>query len=689
MKRQLILFCLLFTQGILWGQSCYELVWSDEFNGTTLNTNDWNIDVGDGCPNLCGWGNNELEYYQNDPDNIYIQDGVLHLNVVKESAGNSFFSSGKINTRNKQNFKYGRFEARMRLPRGFGMWPAFWMLPVNSSWPTTGEIDIMEYRGDRNDHIEGTLHYGPSWPNNQNDGDAYYFPGNDWETAYTDFHVYTVDWDSTSIKWYVDGVVYKTETKTPNTLDPPSGADPWPWDSDFYILLNLAVGGWYSGNPGVNDVQLMKSDLEIDYVRVYNLHQPSASAQTAYNNTPATIPGTIQLEEYDNGCTGIAFLDSDAGNNGGVFRTDNVDIESTTDTDGDYNIGWTNTDEFLTYTVNVTGTADYDLNLRVASGDADGGAIRIEVDGQDVTGSITVNNTGGWQNWVDASLGTVNITQGSHVVKLYITEGGVNLNYLEFTSQQPVTDCNGVSGGQAIIDNCGNCTGGNTGAESNPDADNDGVLDCDDVCEGFDDNANFDNDSYPDGCDDDIDNDNVLNADDCDDNNTAIGLGTIYYVDSDGDGFGQSDNSARFCTAPSSGYSLNSDDNCPNDPDKTQPGDCGCSQTESSCRDCNNEVNGSASIDNCNVCSGGSTGITVDACLTNLDEVNNQFVNVFPNPVESICHIRNGAHKCYRLYDISGMMLEKGYSESIDMRKYNAGIYILKVGEERVRIIKE
>lgn len=436
-------------------QSCYKLVWSDEFNGTSLNTSDWNYILGDGCPGLCGWGNNEFESYTNSENNISIGNGVLTITAIKENIGSSTFSSAKIDTKGKQEFTYGRMEARMKMPQGFGLWPAFWMLRHDNAWPMTGEIDIMEYRGDQTNKVDATLHYGSSWPNNQHDGDSYNIGVG---TLYDGFHNYAIEWDANSIKWYIDDQLFKTETKSPNTLAPQSTNDAWPWGEDFYFILNLAVGGWYTGATDPDLVEVTKPTFEIDYVRVYELGTASPGNQP-YGGNPATIPGTIEFENYDDACT-APYYDDDDVNNGGQYRSDGVDIEVTSDGTGDYNLGWTAANEFTEYTVDVATTDSYDFTFRVASGDVDGGSIMLEVDDVDVTGTIVVANTGDWQSWTNVSVNGINLTQGQHIIRLNVINGGVNLNY--FTSTGNTLDCNGDFGGTAVLDNCGVCSGGNT-----------------------------------------------------------------------------------------------------------------------------------------------------------------------------------------------------------------------------------
>lgn len=427
MKRFLFLFALIFPL-ISKAQTCNgNLVWSDEFDSSALDLTKWVYQTGDGCPSLCGWGNSELEYYTNSANNIYINSGVLNMKVIKETVGSSSFTSSKIITKGLYSRTYGRFEARMRMPTGNGLWPAFWMLNTNNNWPTTGEIDIMEYRGDQTEITQGTLHYGSASPNNQYDGDSYTnSAGLD-----QDFHIYAVEWTADDIKWYFDGILFKTETKNPNSLDPASNnAAVWPWTSDFYIILNMAVGGWFTGTTNAADIVLTKPTFEIDYVRVYDLDNSSV-AQTAYNGTSYSIPGKIECENYDIKCGG-AYYDVDGINNGGKYRTDGVDIETCTDVGGGYNLGFSDVGEWMEYTVNVAQTTNYDLDLRLASGGTGTSALHVEVDGMNVSGSVSIPNTGGWQTWKTYSVKKIALTQGKHVVRLVFGGTNINSNFMEW-----------------------------------------------------------------------------------------------------------------------------------------------------------------------------------------------------------------------------------------------------------------
>lgn len=440
MKRKVaicfMLFLLLAGHVVQAQSDCFgTLVWNDEFDGPDLDMDKWSYDTGNGCPNLCGWGNGELQYYTDRPENVRIENGVLILEARDDGYAGADFSSGKIITRNKFQRTYGRFEARMRQPQGLGMWPAFWMLRHDNAWPMTGEIDIMEYRGDEVNSTHGTVHYGSAWPNNQWDGTTH----NHGAPLYADFHTYAVEWDPDGIRWYFDDILFKTLTRDPNNLNPQSTDDPWPWEEDFWIILNLAVGGWFTGTTDPNTVELTKPTLEIDYVRVYDLGPPDPEARSPFGGTPTELPGIVQAEEFDEGCPDIVYYDTDPANQGGAFRNEQVDIEETEDVGGGYNVGWIETGEWMEYTVNVSSPGTYDLDFRIAS-DGGGGALRIEMNGTDVTGTVAVPNTNGWQTWQTVSLEEVPLTAGVQVMRIYIEAGGFNLNYVNFEGNTlPVT----------------------------------------------------------------------------------------------------------------------------------------------------------------------------------------------------------------------------------------------------------
>lgn len=239
---------------------CPTVVWADEFSGTTLDLTKWNYQIGDGCSEgICGWGNNELQSYQE--SNVIVSDGTLKIVAKKQRIKGSQYTSGRINSKAKGDFTYGRFEASIKLPFGDGLWPAFWMLSTNEpygGWPQSGEIDIMEFVASDPSKIFGTMHYGDLYPNNQFQGNDYTLHSGTFPEA---FHEFAIEWEPGEIRWFMDGVLYST--KKIEDVSPFN----WPFDQDFYFLLNVAVGGNLGG--AVNDAML-PATMEVDYVRVYD-----------------------------------------------------------------------------------------------------------------------------------------------------------------------------------------------------------------------------------------------------------------------------------------------------------------------------------------------------------------------------------------------------------------------------------
>jgi beta-glucanase (GH16 family) len=247
------------------GAAIGPLTWSDEFNaaaGTPPNSARWAYDIGGG-----GWGNNQLEYDTNRTQNVsHDGAGNLVLTARRENPagyqcwyGPCQYTGARIKTQGKFTQTYGRFESRMRIPRGQGLWPAFWMLGNDIptvGWPTSGEIDIMENIGREPNTVHGTLH-GPGYSGGEGIG-AGYSIGSPFADA---FHTFTVDWAPDSITWYVDGVQY--QRRTPADL----GGDRWVFDHPFFMILNIAVGGFWPGNPDGSTV--FPQTLTVDYVRVY------------------------------------------------------------------------------------------------------------------------------------------------------------------------------------------------------------------------------------------------------------------------------------------------------------------------------------------------------------------------------------------------------------------------------------
>lgn len=245
------------------GSDKRELVWSDEFEvDGAPDSSRWNYDLGDGCPDNCGWGNNELQYYTKDPRNVRVSDGKLIIEAHRDSLGGKAFTSTKIVSRDKGDWLYGRFEIRAKLPRGKGTWPAIWMLPTDwkyGGWPASGEIDIMEHVGYDPEVIHGTIHTEAynHIKQTQKEGKIT-IPG-----AQDEFHTYIVDWTKDRMDFFVDDKLYHTVHRVPE--DDYKG---WPFDQRFYLIMNVAVGGNWGGAKGV-DPDIWPQRMEVDWVRVY------------------------------------------------------------------------------------------------------------------------------------------------------------------------------------------------------------------------------------------------------------------------------------------------------------------------------------------------------------------------------------------------------------------------------------
>ncbi len=262
------------------GEKDWQLVWEDNFEDPELDQTKWSYDTGNGFVQpdgnyVPGWGNQELQYYSE--DNVTIEDGKLVLTGKNETAtdehGTYDYTSGKIHTKGKFNQKYGKFEAKIKLPAGQGYWPAFWMMPEEDKyggWAASGEIDIMEAAGGDLNKVGGAIHYGSQWPNNTYTAKDYHFgEGSD----ITDYNVYSVEWEPGEIRWYVNGELFQTLNNWTsfNAENGTKFAYPAPFDQEFYLILNLAIGGWYGGGP--DDSTEFPGKMEVDYVKVYELDE--------------------------------------------------------------------------------------------------------------------------------------------------------------------------------------------------------------------------------------------------------------------------------------------------------------------------------------------------------------------------------------------------------------------------------
>ena len=320
----------------------YNLKWEDQFEGESLNRDDWNVELHDP-----GWVNNELQSYVDSPENIYLQDGSLVLKPVENVSedGSVSYTSGRINTQHKHDFKYGLFEARVKVPEGQGFLPAFWMMPTDENlygqWPRCGEIDIMEVLGNNTDTSYGTIHYGN--PHSESQGSYTLDEGSFSE----EYHVFDVEWEPGKISWYVDGKLIHTEDNWYSATEGQGEITyPAPFDQPFYIILNLAVGGNWPGNPD-DTTDIENSAYYIDYVKVYqkdsydeNVTKPIKEVilRDPDENGNYIINGDFSVKEELTDDKDWVFLTALGGEAGAEIR--NNEIAVTTENEGtvDYSV---------------------------------------------------------------------------------------------------------------------------------------------------------------------------------------------------------------------------------------------------------------------------------------------------------------------------------------------------------------
>ncbi len=268
--------------------SGYCMVWQDEFDGLNVDASKWSFER-----NCWGGGNGEAQCYVDAEKNVWLDGDNLHIKAIREDtrgpnmgddeanynandlSGSGAYSSGRIRSKGKGDWRYGRFEIRAKLPAGQGTWPAIWMLPtdwVYGGWASSGEIDIMEavnLKVGGENRVHGTLHFGDNHPNNVYSGEAYILPGQ--ANPADDFHEYAIEWEAGEIRWYVDGDHFATQTQagwySSAALDTPEA----PFNQRFHMILNLAVGGDWAGNTNDTGIDLtaFPQEMVIDYVRVY------------------------------------------------------------------------------------------------------------------------------------------------------------------------------------------------------------------------------------------------------------------------------------------------------------------------------------------------------------------------------------------------------------------------------------
>jgi len=328
----------------------YSLVWEDNFDGAELNRNDWNVELHEK-----GWVNAELQAYVDSEENIYIEDGKLVLQAIEtiDESGNKSYTSGRVNTQNKHDFKYGKFEAKIKVPSGMGFLPAFWMMPTDEQyygqWPKCGEIDIMEVMGQSTDTLHGTIHYGD--PHGQKQG-TYIIDSSKADFA-EDFHVYTCEWEPGKITWYVDGIKFHEAN---DWYTKKEGFDevayPAPFDQPFYMILNVAVGGSWVGYPDETTQFGDNAQMQVDYVRVY---QKDSYDENVEKPEKAEVPDSAIGENL---LTNGDFANAESMKDGKdwEFLTANGGV-------GDAQVVSVNGDNVLKITTENAGTVDYSIQI--------------------------------------------------------------------------------------------------------------------------------------------------------------------------------------------------------------------------------------------------------------------------------------------------------------------------------------
>ncbi len=242
----------------------YNMVFSDEFNDGKLSSDKWSFHLGDGCPGLCFWGNSELQYYTDNEKNLFFEEGNLIIGARSENLGGLDYTSSRIHTDNKFEFQYGRVDIRASMPSAQGSWVALWLLNHNYTiadpgtwWPSGGEIDVMEYLGEDPTEVFGTAHYGSDFNNRRFNSMQYPAPDENYNKIY---YVFSIVWEENKITWLVNNVEYHSITPTQ------TNGQPYPFNDEFYLLMNLSVGGNLPTAPLVSDYPAF---LIIDYIRVY------------------------------------------------------------------------------------------------------------------------------------------------------------------------------------------------------------------------------------------------------------------------------------------------------------------------------------------------------------------------------------------------------------------------------------
>ena len=418
----------------------YTLRWEDNFDGTELNRQDWNVELHEP-----GWVNNELQSYVDSPENIYLQDGSLVLKPVetKNPDGTVSYTSGRVNTQNKHDFKYGIFEARAKVPEGQGFLPAFWMMPTNENlygqWPRCGEIDIMEVLGNDTTRSYGTLHYGN--PHSQSQAGCTLTEGN----FSDEYHTFAVEWLPDRISWYVDGQLIHTENDWYSATEGQGEITyPAPFDQPFYIILNLAVGGNWPGNPD-ETTDIAGSAFYIDYVRVYqkdsydeNVQKPEQTVVLRQPDDSGNyiVNGDFGVAEDLTDASGWSFLTTLGGEaaasiDGGALRVDTANAGTV-----DYSVQLVQPDLPMAkggeYEVSFEAWADAPRTMKVGVSAPDRGYIRyledtvvqLGTERQSYTFTFTMTDDDDPNGRLEFNLGAAGSTAGVNLSHVRVVKTG-------------------------------------------------------------------------------------------------------------------------------------------------------------------------------------------------------------------------------------------------------------------------
>jgi beta-glucanase (GH16 family) len=494
----------------------WQLVWQDEFNGSSIDESKWEFLTGP-------WGetSGSLQYYTDRPENAFVENDHLVIQALKETYEGYDYTAAYLRTLHYAEWQYGRFEIFAKLPYGQGLWPGIWLLPsedLYGVWPANGEIDIMECLGHLPHIVYGHIHYGGDG-NHISDGEHYELASGDFSQ---DYHLFALEWEPGEIRWYVDEDHYFTRNNWHST----GGSYPAPFDRPFYLILNIFVGGNWGGPP--DETTVFPQRMEIDYVRVYkdanktpsvsiispsngqtlssnspftitvNAEDPDGTiekvgfyqcnaklgekdapydltidnpqpgsyhikaiatdnegtqgisdvidiivdqpnVQAPYTIQPMSIPGNIEMEDFNIGGEGTAYHDQSAQNAWDWYttkhyrRNERVDIVKKTGVGKEYFVFWIESGEWLNYTVNVIDDGYFDITAIVAS-DNNNGTFHFMMDGSDISGEINAPNTGGWNNWETVSKSNVYLSSGNHILKFMVDEGGFDIDKIAIST---------------------------------------------------------------------------------------------------------------------------------------------------------------------------------------------------------------------------------------------------------------